>query len=557
MTLRKKVIVFGLMMVGLMLTIQGFQIIMETRLGGALHEQEVIGKAMTNHALADMMHDGLRADVYKALFLSYSNAGPEAGKELLQELSEHIADFRQHIDNNKALDLPENIRAPLAQVDAPLEAYIKQASHIVALALEDRQSAEIALPAFVKSFSDLEKSMEDISGLIETQAEQLVDKDMSLTHTAKVVGISSVIASVLLILFAIWYGIRGVLRPVDDMANTMKRLAQGDTSIDVPGLGRRDEIGSMADALQVFKENAIEKIRLQDEQVVQTRRAEEDKRKAMHSMADSFEGRVVSVLSGVTGEIGQMDVTARNLSAIVEQTNSRVSEVSSSAEQVSGNVQTVASAAEELTASIAEISRQVGQSTQIAGEASQQAQATNARVLSLAQASQKIGEVVGLITNIAEQTNLLALNATIEAARAGEAGKGFAVVATEVKTLANQTQQATEDISNQISDIQSATEDTVRQIQTISGIIERMGSISSAIAAAVQEQESATQEIVRSIHETSQGTRSVLQNMGSISQATGETGSAARVVLNATAKLKGEAEALNREVGGFLQEVRG
>ncbi|HRC26394.1 MAG TPA: HAMP domain-containing methyl-accepting chemotaxis protein [Alphaproteobacteria bacterium] len=557
MTLRKKTIVFGILLLAMFLAVQATQIWTENRLSEALHKQEMIGKAIENHALADMMHDGLRTDVFKALYLSQSNADAEAKKESLTEVAEHAQELRQRIADNKALDLPLELRETFQSVDAPLEGYVKMSSDIVPLALEDYQAAQARLPEFLKSFSHLEEAMGQVSDKIGVEAEKITQNNVSTVRWATLIAYICLAISLLYVFFSIAYAMRSVLRPIDEMAASMEALARGDTSVNVSGVGRRDEIGAMAASVQVFKTNAVEKIRLEAEQAQTARRAEEEKRKAMHTMADSFEGRVVSVLSGVTTEIGQMDRTARNLSAIVEQTNGRVSDVSSSAERVSGNVQTVASAAEELTASIAEISRQVTQSTQIAGEASQQAQATNARVESLAQAARKIGEVVGLITNIAEQTNLLALNATIEAARAGEAGKGFAVVATEVKTLANQTQQATEDISSQIGGIQNATEETVRQIQAIGGIIERMNTISAAIAAAVQEQESATQEIVRNIHHTSEGTRNVLENMGGISQATGETDSAARMVLSATEKLKGEAEALNREVGSFLSEVRG
>lgn len=557
MTLRKKVIVFGVILLTMFLAIQATQIWTESRLNDALHKQEIIGNAIENHALADMMHDGLRADVFKALYLSQSNASEDARTESRTETAEHAQELRQRIADNKALDLPSGVRGALQSVDAPLEDYIKMSSDIVPLALENYQAAQARLPEFLKSFSSLEEAMGQVSDRIGGEAEKLTRDNEILTRNANLVAYTCLAISLLYVFFSIGYAMRSVLRPIDEMSASMEALARGDTSVNVPGIGRSDEIGAMAASVQVFKDNAVEKMRLEAEQTQNARRAEEEKRKAMHAMADSFEGRVVSVLSGVTTEIGQMDRTARNLSAIVEQTNGRVSDVSGSAERVSGNVQTVASAAEELTASIAEISRQVTQSTQIAGEASQQAQATNTRVESLAQAARKIGEVVGLITNIAEQTNLLALNATIEAARAGEAGKGFAVVATEVKTLANQTQQATEDISNQINGIQSATEETVRQIQAIGGIIERMNTIAAAIAAAVQEQESATQEIVRNIHHTSEGTRNVLENMGGISQATGETDSAARMVLSATEKLKSEAEALNREVGSFLSEVRG
>lgn len=557
MTLRKKFIAFGVILLAMFVAVQGTQIWTKMLLVDAIHRQELIGKAIGNHTNADMMHDGLRADVFKALYLAHSNAGPDEKKKALDELSEHISEFRQHIADNKAFDLPPVIRAELESVDAPLDDYIKVASDIVPLALRDYQAAEAMLPGFLGSFSHLEDAMASVSERIEGEAEKITQNNVVVTKRADILAYVSLAISLAYVLLSIWYVMRSVLGPIDEIASAMSQLANGDTSVGIPGVGRRDEIGAMATTVQVFKANAIEKKRLEEEQVETARHAETEKRAAMKALADSFETQIGSLIENVASEVGKMGETAQSLSRVIEDSTRRVSEVAQSSEQVSGNVQSVASAAEELTASIGEIARQITQSTQIAGEAERQAETTDQKITTLAESVTKIGEVVNMITDIAEQTNLLALNATIEAARAGDAGKGFAVVATEVKNLAAQTQQATEQISRQIGEIQAATKESVDQIKSITEVISQMNAISTTISAAIEEQEAATQEIVRNISHTAEGTRTVRNNMDEISRATTQTDSAAQLVLVSSQKLHQQTVTLNGEVSGFLREVRG
>lgn len=287
--------------------------------------------------------------------------------------------------------------------------------------------------------------------------------------------------------------IRSIVGPVNGMTTAMVSLAEGNLQTEVPALNKTDEIGEMAQAVQVFKDNAIRTKEMEAEATAQKQKAEAEKRRLMLAMADDFEASVGGVVDTVSSASTELQSSASGLSATAEQTSQQAATVAAASEEASTNVQTVASASEELSSSISEISRQVSQSTQIAGAAVSEVDAANEKVQGLAIAAQKIGEVVALITDIADQTNLLALNATIEAARAGDAGKGFAVVASEVKNLATQTAKATEEISAQIGDIQGATKDAVAAIGSIGGTISQMNEIASTIAAAVEEQGAATE----------------------------------------------------------------
>jgi len=370
--------------------------------------------------------------------------------------------------------------------------------------------------------------------------------------------ISIIIAAVSLVVMGgvgWWLG-NGISGPIQRMTQAMAKVAEGDLQVDVPYGERRDEIGRMARAVQVFKDNAVEKARLEAEHADAERRAAEEKRRAMNQLAADFESTVKSIVDSVSTAATQMQATSRGMSDAAEETSRQATAVAAAAEQASSSVQTVATASEELSSSIAEIGRQVMQSTAIAGEAVEQGKHTNGRVQSLAAAAQKIGEVVSLINDIAEQTNLLALNATIEAARAGEAGKGFAVVASEVKSLATQTAKATEEIGQQIAAIQSETNEAVTAIQAITTTIERMNEISTTIAAAIEEQGAATREISNNVQQVASGAAQVSSNIAGVTKTAGDTGNAAAEVLNAADELARQSQNLRIEVEKFLEAVR-
>jgi methyl-accepting chemotaxis protein len=440
------------------------------------------------------------------------------------------------------------------------------------------QDISLALPDYRKAFEDTSAAVNEINRLrvevntkiaievakeltaiTEEQARHLQENhDKIDTTSASTITQSAIVSGVAILLGAMlaWLIGRGITRPVRAMTDAMTMLAGGDVGVEIPARENTDEIGEMAKAVQVFKDTMVETEHLRAEQEEQKRRSEEQQHQAMLAMADSFEMAVGDIVRGVSVRATELQATAQSMSATAEETERQSTAVAAASEQASTNVQTVASAAEELSSSIAEIGRQVASSSDITARAVEDTRRTNEQIQGLAEAAQSIGDVIKLISDIASQTDLLALNATIEAARAGDAGKGFAVVAAEVKSLANQTAKATEEIRGKIAEMQVATSRSVDAVQEIGQTIARINEIATTIASAVEEQGAATQEIARNVQQASAGTTEVSTNIVGVTKAANDTGVASTQVLGTAGELAQQSEALRSQVESFLGNIR-
>ena len=439
--------------------------------------------------------------------------------------------------------------------------------------------------AWVQTANDAAAPVDQMSVYATNLANSLNEAAVSEAKNSETVALTLIVIVISMGGLSIWVVMQRVVSPINALSDTMMVLASGDLEVEIPNAEQRDEIGDMARSVQVFKDNAIERRAMEERQREQEeadrKRTEEDeerkrgeaeevrkreeeqaeqaraeRRTAMLDLADNFESKVMAVVEGVSGSAKEMEGAAGGMASTADDTSQKSNVVANAAQQASSNAQMVASAAEELSASVREITGQTTQSSAAARDAVSRTQNASQEIAELVQAAQKIGDVVNLINDIAEQTNLLALNATIEAARAGDAGKGFAVVASEVKSLANQTANATQEISEQVGGMQQATNTAVKAMDEIKGIIGDIEATSVSIASAVEEQDASTQEIARNVSEVSSGTEEVTSNIHAVNEGATSTGSAATEVLSAAQILTQQSDELRKQVEDFLATIR-
>jgi methyl-accepting chemotaxis protein len=513
-----------------------------------------ISTAIRNHMEADMMHDALRADVLYAL--REGRAGNKAAQEsIAADTADHIKNFEEHIEANKVLELPDEARQALDDIGPALPAYIEAAKTMTDKAFSDNYAAQQGFEDFMKTFGILEEKMGATSDAIQHSADVIEAGVAGKMHTLFIILGVVIAISAIAVVSVLSLTARSVVRPVKAMTAAMGSLAAGDLTTEIPGRDRKDELGAMAGALEVLKENSVRAQELSSEQShvheTQRKRAE-----ALERLCREFDAEMAKNLSDVGQSLQTMQNAVSSMARSAEETAGEASHANEASAQTASSVGSVANATGELSNTINEITRQVAQSNQIAGEAATQARQTNEQIKGLATPAEKVGAIVQLINEIASQTNLLALNATIEAARAGEAGKGFAVVASEVKNLASQTAKATDEIASHVGAIQTETQRSVSAIQSVAAIIEQINQITSSVASAVEQQGGVTQEIVRSVDQASGGTREVTESINTVVGAAGESRNAAARLTEVTGALSNQSQSLRAGVERFLASVK-
>jgi methyl-accepting chemotaxis protein len=524
------------------------------KVGGPLYDKIKLG----NDLVADVLPPP--AYVIEA-FLEATLAMVDAST--LKARQSRIEELRKSYDERKAFWKDSDLEAPLKrliveQSDAEVQKFWATIDRSLVPALEKADKEAIAksyaavtaaYTAHRKIVDEIVRQANDLNAASEAQA-----RGQIALYSVVLWSVSALVLAVLAA-GAIWI-VRGVSRPVAQMTDAMKRIAGGELDCEVPARGRKDEIGAMAGAVQIFKDNALQMRALGEEKAELAERAAQDRKTTLKAIAADFEQAVGSIVDGVSSAVTKIESTANALSATAEKTQRLSLTVAKASEQSSANVQSAAAASEQMAGSVGEISRQVQQSRQISEQAVGQAHNTNQRIEALSRSASRIGEVIKLIAEIAGQTNLLALNATIEAARAGEAGRGFAVVASEVKALASQTAKATDEIASQIGEIQTATSDTASSIEEVCKTIASMSEIAAAISAAVEQQGAATADIARNVQEAARGAAEVSTHIGDVSHGAQDTEASAAEVHGSVRGLAGDSAHLRESVQSFLARLQ-
>lgn len=503
------------------------------------------GDATATYWAGRVQESFLLGRLYAQKFLIVNDAASaERTRQEFGKTAEELVSLLGELQNPERVKAAKAAQTGLAEYSA---AFAQVVEHIMA-------RNEIIQSRLDKIGPQIAKTVEDVKLSVKGEQDQLGPQAIASVKAAEKTELAIAIASLVIAVFAAVLIARSIARPVQSMTAAMQRLAEGDLEIQVPATKFKDEIGDMANAVQIFKDNAVERIRLEGETAEEAARRS-SRQQRVDELINVFRTESGTLLDSVTENMNQLNSTAENLAEIAERTSERANGAASSSGNASENVQSVASATEQLGASIQEIGQQVNRTMEIVNKATSSAQSTNQQVSGLAEAAQKIGAVVSLISDIAEQTNLLALNATIEAARAGDAGRGFAVVASEVKQLAEQTAKATEEIGSQITGIQSSTNEAATAIDEIATTMQEVNSFTTNIASAVEEQDAAVKEISRNAQLASEGTSDVSENIGEVTSAVVDTRQSVDQMRGASNASAENSASLKHAVGRFLEDV--
>ncbi len=480
--------------------------------------------------------------------------------DAMAQAEQDQARLRRDVDDRlrkyRGFALTSAVEAKLSVFEQSWNAYLQNSASMIALSRKnENEKATVLLRQSKGPFATLSDELTELAQLDTRSAADASDRGDAIYGFSRMTLIALVVLTIAVSLGVILFFERRIAAALGRITDTMSHLAADDLTVVVEGTERADEIGAMARAVEVFKDNGLERRRLQASQDAETR-AKQARADQVNDMIRRFESEVAEALGIVASAATELEATANSLSASSEETARQSMVVGSAAEQTSANVQTVASATEELASSVKEVGRQMIDARAVADEATQTAQKAETQINALTATGKKISEVVGLINDIASQTNLLALNATIEAARAGEAGKGFAVVASEVKQLANQTAKATDDIRGQVTSMQSSIGDAVTAIQAITQVVYRLNTLASTVATAIDQQMAAASEIGRNATEAAVGTQEVSSNITNVQMAAGTASAGSTQVLHSAKEVAEKTERIRGSVDRFISGVR-
>jgi methyl-accepting chemotaxis protein len=556
-TLKTKFIILGAILV--LVTAVAEWLNVENNLSAA--EQQTAVEVVQRHMDADMKHDGIRGNVFSALAAS-KLGDAQLLNDSQNEIKSMSEEFAKDVEANLQADLPENIKAQFEKIEKSVKDYAEYSNKMGANA-QDFESVRAMLPEFNRVFEVLEEDQGNATDLILAWSKNIHAASQAYSMALQIVLILLFTCAVGLPVFAIWY----IFKPLDGTIEAMKSLSDGNTNHVIPFTARQDELGTMAKTLQVFKENALERVRLEEAHIREKARqaeaetqaalrAEAEKRQMLHDMANEFEASINSVLASVNASVSDLQAAAENMTQIAEEATSKTATVAEASEMTAQSVQVVVQSTEEMVKALNDISNNVERSADLVNEAVAKADGADKTTSTLSIAAKEITTVIELIQEITARINLLSLNAAIEAAIAGESGKGFAVVASEVKRLAVQTADATENIAVQIKNVQSVSSDVVSSLGSIRGSITTMNEFSSGIASAMEEQNAMTNQIATYMREASQNVQRINLSVDDIQMTAQSTASSAEQVLQASRDVARQSGELNHSVQEFVSRIR-